>query len=701
MAEIPTLNDDSPVLNTVKINSTAEGYEAFAKTLGQLATTATDTATEIEKDQSQTMYINSVANVEQLKTTARMRMLEHPDQAPKIADQNDDALDIIKKNAFVNNKDRARLNAYISGASDDVALEATKTEVEQRQLEAATTHYTNWPDQLKAYAQANITDHEQAEHLKEAMIASLHGLVMSRAITPYQMASGLKDMDAAVDAARDTYEVYGNPDSTAKDYHTVAANPLNEGQDKTAAPINESTKWLTDYHNNDLSFQSVRSDIYNRQLPNPLAFSRLEPAQRKQAIQEIHGVQAADGLINSGEPFPAIEHLYNTLDRKGEVLNYRDDALKHALGGYINKLKNGNYLDVMAQTPQGDAIMKKFVMQNTAIKNSSISNEQKNQQILQNKNDLVNNSVSYAEGHHIPNQYVQPIPQNDVSIVENSFIKGNDPKNALTIMGQYTKQNKTYVANALKNPDQRIVMQALAFAPPTIKPQDQLDFIAANQTGEDKQGQPNDKGRTYELDHDKRIHDAKVKIAANLDTQMRFISQNYDPESAQILQNSMINTATNYVKYQAQKDNNILSTGSWSPYIDKATQMYSQSFAPMTGLNYSINPQQLPMPMSKGQLDVVSNYVVGEGYKKLKTGRSDTEYMAATDRNPLRMILSPTNQFQAVDGNGQVYFSTPISERLVPYAQKVQKEHLEAVKKSNQPLIEKAKAREEAYANAP
>ena len=701
MAEIPTLNDESPILNTVKINSTAEGYEAFAKTLGQLASTATDTATEIEKDESNTMYINSVANVEQLKTMARMRMLEHPDQAPKIAEQNDDALDIIKKNAFVNNKDRSRLNAYISGASDDVALEATKTEVEQRQLEAATTHYTNWPDQLKAYAAANINDHAKAEQLKESMISSLRGLVIARVITPYQMASGLKDMDSAVSVAQDHYAVYGNQDATAKDYHTVAASPFNEGKDKTTAPINESTQWLIDSHNNDLSFQSVRSDIYNHRFPNPMSFDKLEPAQRQQAIQEIRGMQSADGLINSGEPFPVLEHIYNSLDRKSDVLSYHDHALKVGLSNYINQLKNGNYLDVMAQTPKGDAIMKKFVMQNAAIKNASVSDDQKNQLYLQNKNDLVNNSVSYAEGHHIPNQYVQPIPQTDISIAENSFIKGNDPKNALTILGQYTPQNKTYVANAMRNTDHKLIMQALAFAPPIIKPQDQLDFIAANQTGETKEGAPNEKGRVYDkLADDKRAHDAVVTLASKLDTQMRYLDQTYGTEAAKPLQDSMIRTSLNYVKYQAQKDNKLLQSGSWSPYIDKATQIYSQSFAPMTGLNYSINPQQLPLPMSKAQLDVIANYVIGEGYKKIKSGRSDTEYLSAIDRNPLRMILSATNQFQAIDGSGQIVFSTPITEKLVPYAQKIQKEHLDAVRKSNQPIIEKAKAREEAYANA-
>jgi len=699
MAEIPTLNDESPVLNTVKINSTAEGYEAFAKTLGQLASTATDTATEIEKDESNTMYINSVANVEQLKTTARMRMLEHPDQAPKIAEQNDDALDIIKKNAFVNNKDRSRLNAYISGASDDVALEATKTEVEQRQLEAATTHYTNWPDQLKAYAAANINDHTKAEQLKESMISSLRGLVMARVITPYQMASGLKDMDAAVSVAQDHYAVYGNPDATAKDYHTVAASPFNEGKDKTTAPINESTQWLIDSHNNDLSFQGVRSDIYNHRFPNPMAFDKLEPAQRQQAIQEIHGMQSADGLINSGEPFPVLEHIYNSLDNKSDVLSYHDHALKVGLGNYINQLKNGNYLDVMAQTPKGDAIMKKFVMQNAAIKNTMVySPAGRDQAYLQNKNDLVNNSISLGHGTHTPEQYIQPIPQTDVAIAENSFIKGNDPKNALAILGQYTPQNKAYVANAMRNPDHKLIMQALAFAPSKIKPQDQLDFIAANQTGETKEGTPNEKGRVYDkLADDKRAHDAVVNIASKLDTQMRYLDQTYGTEAAKPLQDSMIRTSLNYVKYQAQKDNKLLQSGSWSPYIDNATQIYSQSFAPMTGLNYSINRQQLPLPMSKAQLDVVAYYVTNEGYKKIKSGRSDTEYLSATDRNPLRMVLSATNQFQAIDGSGQIVFSTPITEKLVPYAQKI---YLEAIKKSNQLIIEKSREREEAYATS-
>lgn len=672
--QTPQLQEEHPVIAAQNISSGAESYDAFAKTLGAIAGAAEEKVIQIESDKSQTMYINSVANIEQLKTTAQMRLLEHPDQADKIAEQNTQAMELVKQAAFVNKQDRAKLNAYISGADDDVLLRATQTRVRQNQNEAAYTHFVNWGDQLKAYQQALMTNPEQAKDLHDAMIASLNGLVKTGALTPTQAASSMKVMEGVVDAVHDLHRAGYGGDVTAKDYHTLTSSPLSQNLDTTHAPVNASTGWMVNHYNEDKSFQGVLSDIQNKVRPDAQTFVSLTKTQREHAIQAINGVRVADGLINSGESFPVIEKHLESLNEKGRVLSYKEQATRNSLSLYVNELKNGNYLKVMASTPMGNAIMQDFNVRNKAIQSMNIDVVEKNKLLMQNKNKLVNESISYAEGHHIPSDYVQPIPLADIANVEQGFQLGKDPSSVIQTLGQYTKSNQAYLANAMKNPNQRMVVSAVSLLGANIPPNEQLDFIAANQTG-----------RT---DVFKNIEDATkdktlmTRISTNLAPSLKMLANNYDFENAQVLQNSMLNTTLKYAKYLAQKDNNIgaldksgfiLSADSWKQYVDKASKIYQDAYKKMSGTNWIVNPNQLPQPLTSTELDVLADHVTNEGYKYLKMGRNEGEYQSAIGRNPLRMIITPKNDVQAVDGNGKVYYTMPFTTNILPYVQESKK----------------------------
>jgi hypothetical protein len=81
-----------------------------------------------------------------------------------------------------------------------------------------------------------------------------------------------------------------------------------------------------------------------------------------------------------------------------------------------------------------------------------------------------------------------------------------------------------------------------------------------------------------------------------------------------------------------------------------------------------VNQNQLPGHIGKPELDLLSEYAVNKGYEKLQAGRTEGEFLAASRVNPLFMTLSPTNDVQAVDANGTVYFSTPYNEHLLSAA---------------------------------
>jgi hypothetical protein len=673
---IPQYEDTQPILTPVNVNSAAEGYEDFARTLGNIANQATEKAEDVETQQSQIMYINSVANAEQLKTKAQEMMLENPSQASKIAADSSYTLDTLAKNSYVNNQDRARLNAYIGNVNDDIGLKATETNVQQRQREAAFTLYANWPDQLRAYQDALINDPDQAENIKEAMTNSLHSMVMIGAIHPVQAASAMKSMSDVVGIAQDHYQVYGNPNSTAQDYNILKAHPLNQNSNDPNAPINQSTATMIDYYNSDRTFQGVKASISNGMLPDPQAFDALKPAERQQAIMMIRGNQIAKGLINSGEPYPAIEKTFQQLSTKGRVLSYQDEAVKNAIGTYMQDLKNGNYLSVIGQTPAGNNMMQNFVQNDAAIKNLAVDDNQKNTLLMQNKNNMVNAAVAYGAGHHIPDQYIQPIPQADVAQLENGFKLGQDPMTVLQTISQYNKSNQLYVAQSLKNPVQNMVVQGVSLAGNDVSPQSKLDFIAANQ-----------QGRTYlnkDIQNEQKDNELMTRIYSNLSPQMRLIQQNYDPERAQIMQNAMLTSTLNYAKFLAQKDNNIgltdksgfIGSASWKNYVDQASKIYGSAFQVMSGTNWMANPNQLPTPLTSGQLDILADHVTDEGYKYLREGRTLGEYDSATSRNPLKMVISPTNNLQAVDGNGKVYYTMPFTNNTYPFAKESQQRRL-------------------------
>jgi hypothetical protein len=486
MPELPQFKDENPVLAPVKVGSKAEGYENFAKVLGGIAEKAGAEAKTLASEESSSMLINSMANIQQTKNQAQIRMLEHPQEAGRIAEQTSTILGEIGQNTAVNKGDRSKLNYHIQTAQGAVGLEAAKTNVKQAQLGAAFTHFANWNDQLKVYTDALFTDHDKAEKIHDAMVSSLSGMVQTGVLTPTQAASSLKSMGEAVNLADQMHRMYDSGNATPRQYQTLAANPLNpnQGVADPNSPIDSQTAWAVNYHNSDRTYQGAMADINNRQLPNPAVFESMTSNQREHAILSMQGMQQADGIINSGTAYPEIAKTYQVLNNKGNVLSYRQSAMRQGLEQYLTDLKNGNYLNVMARDPQGMNIISDFTERNAAI-NTSLGNDPEKQHaaLLANKDAAINASIAWGQGRHIPAEYIQPIAQADVANVENAFVAGHNPGDALTILNSYSKQNRVWVANAMKNPNQRMTMQAMAFVPPTVSVRDQQDFIAANQTG--------------------------------------------------------------------------------------------------------------------------------------------------------------------------------------------------------------------------
>lgn len=684
---IPQYKDTQPIINPQPIESEAEGYQAFSDMLGKLSQQSIEEAGRIGDAESKSMYINSAANIEQLKTSAQINILSDPNNASRISSDMDSSLDMIKQSAYVNKEDRARLNAYASTASDDVALKAAETNVKQTELTAAFTHYQNFLPQLKAYL-GSVTsgNQQQADHLQQAMMDNLKNLVEIRAITPYEAFSSIKLMQTMVDASGDVHQlasiIHNGGSVTAQQYHTVASNPVNGNQTSNAgAPIDGSTQYLTDHYVNDKTFQGALAAVHNDQMPDVQALVKFNPNQRNELILRAQGGQVANGIINSGQPLPKIESIYNTLNAKGNLLNYRDQETRIHLENWLSDLKNGNYLSLVGKSPDGGAFMQDWVNKNAAIQTSNISDTQKLQQMDLNKNNMVNKAVAWGDARHIPSEDIKPIPTPDLSLMQNGFKLNQDPSSILTVMKGYTKPNQAYIANSLKDPTQRLIAMTLSYAGNNVEPSKKLDFIAANQQGRSFADiKPEQNG----------VKDAQLnaRIVANLKSPLTLIGQTFNKMDANTYQTSMIASTLNYAKYLAST-NNDFSLQNWSKWVDQACDIYSKSYIPISSSNYAVNGQQLPQPLSKPELDMIAKYAIDQGYHQANGGQPDYIFNSQKSANPLTMRISPTNHIQAVDQNGTVYYDQPFDSNLMA----------SALKASKDLTVQNRKDREQAFQN--
>ena len=268
-------------------------------------------------------------------------------------------------------------------------------------------------------------------------------------------------------------------------------------------------------------------------------------------LEAKHGVQDADSLINSGQPFPVLEQTSKILSAKGEKhLNTREAFFRDALNEHLEGLKNGNFLEIVSKTPAGGKINRDFIDRQSAIdKNPMLSPEQKQIQSMENKDRAVSERVSLAHAMHIPDKYVNPIPKADIAIVQNSFeTVGGDPNVIRSTLNSYSPQNQAYLAKAMKTPAQQYIVDVMANTSKIVTPADQDNFVYANQPRHFQQL----KSMTDD-DADKRL---KLQVATQLDPQIRMINSLYPATEAQQKINALINTTVNTAKFMAGKNIN-------------------------------------------------------------------------------------------------------------------------------------------------
>jgi hypothetical protein len=668
MAEFPQYKESQPVFQPVNVASGAEGYEEFAKTLGSIAQSSEKVAETIAEDRSNAMYLSSVANVDELKLSMQEQILTDPANAMKHVETMRDSLDKMTQAAYVNKSDRSKLQQYSSKSLNATELDAIQASVKQSQIGAAFEHYENWPAQLNVLKEKlRSGDAEGAATYQEALLKQIKTLVLARSLTPLQGGAAIKSMSDVVDLEKDVHDMVQNVEGhTPEAFHAVMTNPIDKNKaNNLNYPVDENTNWLVNYHASDRSFVDASDGIQQHQF-NVQAYENMTPNQRNEIKQQFNGVRMADGLINSNAPLPKIQARVDEL--KGRT-DYSSLAEKKALTQYMNDLSNGNSQRLMARTTIGGRIVRDFADTQSYLNNKLTNTKPDNvdevnsikAEMAKNKNTYVNNSIAYAQAHHWPT--VHPIPYEDVATVENGFNAAGDPAvnaaNAYNTFKQYSPQNQLYFADQMKNPKQKVVMQAISLGGTRNSDRDNLDFITANQNRKYTSADPNT-GNAITDDY------LKNSVNVALTDSLKVIQGQNDPATAAMLNSNLVQSGMNYAHFIAQKNLQFSkkdgSTYNADNYVPDVAKYIKNAFEPMSGANYMINRKQ--NDIEPAQMDAIAQYAINEGNAYLRRGMSESAHIELMNRSPLTVTISPKNIVQARDVSGNIAYSAPLTSDL-------------------------------------
>jgi len=694
-AETPQLKESQPILSPVNVSSGASGHEAFAKTLGNIAEKAAEGAEKIASEQSNAMYLSSLANIDQLKLSAQTLIATDPANSTKYAEIMRDSVDKVQTSAYVNAGDRQKLKRYAGTTTNSVELEAVKKTVHQAQIGAEYEHYKNWQFQLGALRQTAVSgDQAKFDSLKDSMVKQIDNLVSTGAMTPLQGKAAIESMTDAVSLAKDVHDFYQNTDKhSAENLHAVMANPYDPNQTGNINyPADQDSTWAINYHASDRTFTGMQNDLQSHQMPNIQDYENLTPLQRQQLKLEYNGVRRADGLIDSNAPLPKIESRLNELEGKTD---YASVAERKNLKGYINDLKSGNSQKLMARTAIGGRIVRDYTDKQSYLSNQLQKTDSSNKdeianikaQMAKNKNDYVNKSVAFAEAHHWPT--VHPIPKEDVETVRGSFNLGANPQEAIRVLNQYSLQNQVYVAEEMKDPKQKVIVQTISMGGGRVTDQEKMDFIAANQPRAYKE---------IDLKTNDQITDDYLKnvINTNITGAIKLINAQRNPQEAVALNGKLIEAGVNYAKYISEKKGQFSMSKDGSIFgsinnTGQVVQFINSAYEPMSGANYIVNKKQVDL--EKAQMDYVAQYAIENGYEYLRSKTSPTEFSQLQSAAPLTVTVTPTNNLIARDANGNIAYKAPLTSDLVAHAaiemEKLRKKRIKESSEAFKPLNKK------------
>ncbi len=642
--EIPQLNDTQPILTPRNVESQAEGYNEFAKTLGSLASTTEQKSEEIEKDQSQAMLMQSSAQAETLKTNAQLEMIKHPDQTQAILDQTSKSIDALNQNAFVNDKDRKKLSFLNSQDFNELRTKATTVNFEQSQKSGAISFWDSYPVSMKQIQDALDTgDMKRAKILEDNLHATSLNAAKIGLITPEQFATIHKSNFDLYARTTDLIKMTQNPDGhNAATYHAAKASPFDTGNfGNVNYPTDTNTHWMANHYNSDRSIDGQLVSLYNDTPINWGVVAQGTDEQYNNFKMNMTGVHAIKGAIQSNTPYSQIDSHIKTLEAQPKLSPMEEGQVNY-WKSFKNRLEKDNgYTQMMSQTTLGGRYTQDYNNESVAIMNSSKSPEDKFDAIRDNDNKYIGNMVSLGQSSHVDQNYIRPIPAPYVTEVQNAFIKDAPVTQALQRIAYIKPEFRPYLANAMTKPNQGMAVYLsgetmgkadIAFQRDLIEANQNRDYSSLLKTGKNETKNQNIWDDISNNSSMKDIYAYLGKLPGGNDAQ-----------------NGFKDASTNYVLYRAAKEGDVNLNGK-NTYENDFINNTAKGFNIVNGTRYLFNASTLNI--RQADMDYIADYALSIAYKNIHTGQSEEQFQSYVDLNPLHATNTPDGRIVVIDKAG-------------------------------------------------
>jgi len=661
--------DEVPILRDTKTASSARGLASIGNALGNVSQGLMQTAQRLEQEKSSALLLQATSSSDQVKSDALVKLKTHPQLATQIAQDTQQQLNNIKNSTPVSAKTKGQLDYLLQSSFRQVSSQAQLTDYQNHQLKLQSNFYTEWPKVLNDLY-TSVSDDKAFNQKLDLAHQTVEKAVLGRIITPQQGSVLFKTLSHTLDSLQQLHQLQGNPNARSSDLQIALASPFAQGIDKSSTPISQATRHLQDYYDNDLTLNGIKTDLVHGNAINPLAWMKLTPNHLNEITLYAHGVQKTQGLFNNGENWQQLKQRLDELNTKNGLLTQAEKGERAGLQHILNGFNSGNYAQIIAQTPQGQAILKDYARNYNSIDPRAAYN------------DYISRSVQLGHAMHIDNHFIQPIPNDLKSAAQASFIQGADPDVLLQALEKHDPHNKVYLAASLKKPLQQEVAYTAGLLQDHTDPAFLRQLISANQTGQDfstiniantKDSDVSNKALKNVVVA--KLHEARSDI-------FNYLDQSGDPSRTL----AVVNMAMNYAKYQGLIHNDI-ALKNINDYLQSFTDHFSKAYQIASGPYYSFNLNTLNL--TPGEAGRLADHVRNEAYHALGFHRatSTTEgdmqkgrhemlnHISAffnLDRNPLTITNTPDGLIIATDSAGNVIYSQLFTDSLVTYAHRKQ-----------------------------
>jgi len=647
--KLPQYDDTEPMIEQQKVESTADGFDAFAKVLGGIAQDSAIKAEDYAEEASHTQMLQQQSMLSDLESNSKIQMYQNPGQATQISEKAAYTADTIKQTASLNRKDRENFNYLTDNTVRDIKLAGAKQSIDLTRETAKYATLSAFDNTKQQIYEKLFTDPKAADILLNAQYSSLAGQVNSGILTATEASTLHNQLNEEILRAQMRGSTYKSGEGNAA--HVNALNSYQSAPtpySNVDMPMTESTMQLGESYVNHMSAQDLKAQVAAGHALPATAMMYIKSDESAMSLQSYKfGAAQANGKILSGRPWQEIKQDADFLNTNRVKLTDEQEGYRDRLNNFVLGIeKGGKYAEYVASTPAGARAYTDFNRKRAAIDNTVFTglegspDQQKQLAQIKNLNDLWSNLNAVGIGMDIPDQYRNTIQEQYTAPIKGSFAQGANPSSAINMISVFDKRNLAYAANAMPKATQQLTVyetgQMLGKADAGFL----TSFWKSQQDGIDYTNLQTDKTGMS----DKKIIDMVNPALTNINDYLRRLPNGVNLASAST------EKALRYIKYQALVNNDPTFSRK-DDYIKEYADNVGRAYQPLSSYNYMID--QNVIPLQKPQADTLAAHALNMAYKQMQTYMNESEFKESISRNPPFVISTPTGRLTVVDQYGR------------------------------------------------